>query len=809
MKKILFSLLLLVSSLSFAQTSNGTETKQKAFQSTAPQTVTTVDFLATMGSGGVIGKIDYVNLPFLNRKTISQIRALSGALFINQFYTTDIGQEGTWFYDATDTTTADNTGTVLVTSDGKRIKRVFVNEASVKWFGAKGDNSTDDTAAIQLALTNQSSVYFPKGNYMVNAVTGLLPKSDQVIKIDEEATVKCIANNATNYNVFKLSNISDVIIQGGKIIGDRLIHTGVTGEFGMGIGIFDCSNILIKDITITNCWGDGIYIGGVSTASKKITIDNVICDNNRRQGLTITYTDGILVKNSEFKNSNGVLPQYGIDIEPNASTYAYDIEIQNCKTYGNAGGGLQVYGVSGTQRGLFINDLQSYNNVLGLNFIKGTNITVSNSKISNNSAYGVEITKDNTDIFFHNCDIKENATRGVAIITSGQVVGTEKIYFNKCNIQDNGSLSANTYDGVRIENFDNAGFIRNIFFTQCFIGNTGVTPYQRYGVSVEPSDASISSIRVDARSIFLNNITASYNTVAGVLIIEEYFTTTLLNTFNGKMGGSGTTGTFPKFTASTTLGDSGLLEDANGNLGVNIAAPYNPGSTTRYITLNGSAGSGAAFYVGGAAAARIAVNATTSNFVETRNVSFNISTNSVNRFTITGAGDASFTNSLTVPNGTTSGHAVNKSQLDLKADIASPALTGNPTAPTPTAGDNDTSIATTAFVVSNSRPYKLWVGKLTQAGTSAPTTASVQENTFGGTIVWSYSATGTYIGTLSAAFDTNKTYFFVTQNSSVSNAAFISLKYGSANTIELVTRDTTGAKADNLATLFLEIRTYP
>lgn len=34
----------------------------------------------------------------------------------------------------------------------------------------------------------------------------------------------------------------------------------------------------------------------------------------------------------------------------------------------------------------------------------------------------------------------------------------------------------------------------------------------------------------------------------------------------------------------------------------------------------------------------------------------------------------------------------------LKAPLASPAFTGNPTAPTPTAGDNDTSIATTGFV---------------------------------------------------------------------------------------------------------------
>jgi len=36
--------------------------------------------------------------------------------------------------------------------------------------------------------------------------------------------------------------------------------------------------------------------------------------------------------------------------------------------------------------------------------------------------------------------------------------------------------------------------------------------------------------------------------------------------------------------------------------------------------------------------------------------------------------------------------------LDTKAPLASPALTGNPTAPTPTPGDNDTSIATTGFV---------------------------------------------------------------------------------------------------------------
>jgi hypothetical protein len=48
--------------------------------------------------------------------------------------------------------------------------------------------------------------------------------------------------------------------------------------------------------------------------------------------------------------------------------------------------------------------------------------------------------------------------------------------------------------------------------------------------------------------------------------------------------------------------------------------------------------------------------------------------------------------------GTLSSQTDLQTALDLKAPLASPALTGNPTAPTAATGDNDTSIATTAFV---------------------------------------------------------------------------------------------------------------
>lgn len=75
--------------------------------------------------------------------------------------------------------------------------------------------------------------------------------------------------------------------------------------------------------------------------------------------------------------------------------------------------------------------------------------------------------------------------------------------------------------------------------------------------------------------------------------------------------------------------------------------------------------------------------------------------------------------------------------LSAYAPLASPALTGNPTAPTPTAGDNDTSIATTAFVT----------GAISTAGAGyQPLDADLASIAgYGGTGTWLYrSAANTW-----------------------------------------------------------------
>lgn len=74
---------------------------------------------------------------------------------------------------------------------------------------------------------------------------------------------------------------------------------------------------------------------------------------------------------------------------------------------------------------------------------------------------------------------------------------------------------------------------------------------------------------------------------------------------------------------------------------------------------------------------------------------------SIGNTTDLGIGTLNVTGNITAPAGTTANHVVIKSQLDLKADLASPALTGTPTAPTATVGTNTTQLATTAFVLAN------------------------------------------------------------------------------------------------------------
>lgn len=152
----------------------------------------------------------------------------------------------------------------------------------------------------------------------------------------------------------------------------------------------------------------------------------------------------------------------------------------------------------------------------------------------------------------------------------------------------------------------------------------------------------------------------------------------------------------------------------------------------------------------------------------------------------------------------TSTGVVEKVLSNTIATTASPTFTGTPTAPTAILGTNTTQIATTAFV-QGIRPYKVYTAMLTQTSTSAPT-AKVLENTLGGTLVWTYSSIGVYVGTLTGAFTVDKSPIILTSNNS--GVTLTGGASGSTNFVGIETR-TGGTLTDGLMTdSFIEIRVY-
>lgn len=125
-----------------------------------------------VSSSGIL-QSDYVGN--LNRvvDSISALRSLSHSAytraFVTGYYGAGDGGGGPYWYDPSDTTSADNGGTIIVATDGGRWKLQKIDWVSCKQFGAKGDSATDDTTALQNWLNIGGNLWAPAGNYKITA----------------------------------------------------------------------------------------------------------------------------------------------------------------------------------------------------------------------------------------------------------------------------------------------------------------------------------------------------------------------------------------------------------------------------------------------------------------------------------------------------------------------------------------------------------------------------------------------------------------------------------------------------------------
>jgi hypothetical protein len=126
---------------------------------------------------------------------------------------------------------------------------------SVKDFGATGNGTTDDTAAITAALaaaSNMSSalgpvaVWFPSGVYLVSS--GFTLPTNIFIRGDGEGVTKILTNTA-NINIFSNIQTSNTIVN----IGIEDLNIASTAAGVVGIKFTLCSGTSVRNVIFQGC----------------------------------------------------------------------------------------------------------------------------------------------------------------------------------------------------------------------------------------------------------------------------------------------------------------------------------------------------------------------------------------------------------------------------------------------------------------------------------------------------------------------------------------------------------------------------
>ncbi|MCT4586491.1 MAG: right-handed parallel beta-helix repeat-containing protein [Carboxylicivirga sp.] len=207
-------------------------------------------------------------------------------------------------------------------------------------------------------------------------VSSIKMPSDFNFSMSENTHLRVQGNNHYQYIFFNVRESNNVKIMGGHLYGDRDYHdyTPVningrsypTHEWGLLIDIASSENVTIQNVNLSHASGDGVNIHSTRhtfdplyVPSSNININNCYFDSNRRNNISITDGNNIIVENNIITNagidtpySKGTAPRFGLDVEAhyvldenNEIKYyqrARDITIRNNEERGCIGGAFIV-----------------------------------------------------------------------------------------------------------------------------------------------------------------------------------------------------------------------------------------------------------------------------------------------------------------------------------------------------------------------------------------------------------------------------------------------------------------------------------
>ena len=362
-----------------------------------------------------------------------------------------------------------------------------ISESYPEWFGAKGNDITDDTNAIQKAINVGNKIIFrPSHTYIINTTKGepygtggaypvALRVSNKIVELNG-ATLKMVKSLKKNYYAILVDG-DNVEIKNGSIIGDLDLWNEITDTNGGLIAVRSTANayknIRIHNLHLSKGYVTGIIITGNYSNEDIMIYDNIV-ENCGREGIFIENAKNIIINNNIVKNCNKASTKSGIGCEPfNDNHYIENLTISNNILINNGWHGIYLF-VNGSCLG-------AKNVVITNNSIEGSStdtggistIIVPNLDSQNNP---LESRKP-CDITLTNNTIKAHYGAGF-IIFNGET--KDKIIAkNNTIILDNTKNSGYNY-GIRINRPTNHGLnipksynkLYNIFIDNLFVTKT-------------------------------------------------------------------------------------------------------------------------------------------------------------------------------------------------------------------------------------------------------------------------------------------------------------------------------------------------
>ena len=188
----------------------------------------------------------------------------------------------------------------------------------------KGITSANDGEPNNYAVIDINSGIYETGPITINNNNIELNFRENVEVLAKSNNDPNEPNLFANSELFKARNKSGILFDGNNTV-FRMRKSEYTTVVQDVIALYSCSNVTILNLACKDGGEDGIYIGDANSGGlrccQNISIKNVICDNNKRNAISVISVDGLTIEDCILKNTNGAAPECGIDLEPN-----YDIE---------------------------------------------------------------------------------------------------------------------------------------------------------------------------------------------------------------------------------------------------------------------------------------------------------------------------------------------------------------------------------------------------------------------------------------------------------------------------------------------------